>query len=168
MNASSDTPVDSPVPPTVTCHAPEGGSVFMPGFASPHFSMVQSPVQQSPLNFYGPYTTPSMYPRQVTHSKLPHRINLIISHRCPSLSLSYQATLAFALGARTSAPNLLNRHKICASGMKNGDSLLLQAQALHNPNLETSTTTVGKSAFGYVAHTSPQMIYNFLLRWYAT
>ena len=62
MNASSDTPVDSAVPPTVTCHAHEGGSVFMPGFASPHFSMVQSPVQQSPLNFYGPYTTPSMYP----------------------------------------------------------------------------------------------------------
>ena len=33
MNASSDTPVDCAVPPTVTCHAHEGGSVFMPGFA---------------------------------------------------------------------------------------------------------------------------------------
>ena len=79
--------------------------------------------------------------RQVTHFKLPHRINLI-SLRCPSLSLSYRATLAFALDARISIPNLLNCHKICASGIKNGDSLLLQPQALHNPNLEMSTSVL--------------------------
>ena len=62
MNSTMNSPVESAAPPTVTCHAHEGGSVFMPGFGSPHFSMVQSPVQQSPMHFYGPYAAHPMYP----------------------------------------------------------------------------------------------------------
>ena len=107
-------------------------SAWYNNLCSSHPSIFTDPTLQLPCTQHR--ITKELTMRQVSHSKLPYCINLIVSHRCPSLSLS--------LGARTSTPNLLNRHKICASGMKNGDSLLLQIQALHNPNLETSTTTV--------------------------
>ena len=94
-NASSDTPVNSAVPPTVTCHAHEGGSVFMPGFASPHFSMVQSPVHQSSLNFYGPYTTPSMYPPPY-HQGAHHEAGNLFQIPTPYQSY-YQPPVPFTL-----------------------------------------------------------------------
>ena len=87
------------------------------------------------------HITKELSKRQVTHFRFPHRISFIISHWYSLLPLLYLATLVFALGARTSIPKLLN-HKTCTSSMKNGNSLHLQIQALHNPNLEMFTTTV--------------------------
>ena len=63
MSATANSALETPSPSTVTCHAHEGGSVYMPGLGSPHFNMVQSPVH-SPLNFYNsyPYPAQAVYP----------------------------------------------------------------------------------------------------------
>lgn len=62
MSVTGTSTLETPSPSTVTCHAHEGGMMYMPGPGSPH-EMVQTPVQ-SPLNFYIPYPSPSqaVYP----------------------------------------------------------------------------------------------------------
>ena len=170
-STASDTSFENASPPTVTCHAHEGGSVFMPGFGSPHFNMVQSPVQQSPMNFYGPYAAHPMYPPY--HQGAQHEAGNPFQTPSPYQSY-YQPSVPFTLsfisgnisvciGCKNKYPKSPKRHKTYASGTKNGDSSLL-IQALHSPNLETYTTTVEKGAFGCVAHTLLPMIFNFLPR----
>ena len=102
MSTASDTSVEISATPTVTCHAYEDGSVFMSEFGSSHFNMVQSPVQQSPMNFYGPYLGYPLYlqgvqHKQAIHSRLLYHVNLTTtSHQYPSLSPLFPITLVFA------------------------------------------------------------------------
>ena len=95
MSTASNTSYENAASPTVTCHAHESGSVFMPGFGSPHFSMVQSPVQQSPMNFYGPYPGHNMmFPPY--HQGAQHEAGSLFQTPSPYQSY-YQPSVPFTL-----------------------------------------------------------------------
>lgn len=85
-----DTDLETPAPSTATCHAHEGGSSFMPGLGSPHFSMVQSPV-----HFYSPYPTYPMYPP--FHQGVPHEAGNPFQTSPPYQPYHHQPSLPFTL-----------------------------------------------------------------------
>ena len=64
----------------------------MPGFGSPHFNMMQSPMQQSPMNFYGSYPGYPPYFQGVQHEAgNPFQAPL------PCQSYHYQPSVPFTL-----------------------------------------------------------------------